>query len=145
MSLVDRALKAKKSADKKKSVPLSGNKIEWGEKDEFGIVARDTIDYLVARILYIDAHFEEEHLHTRNQDTEVWKGHTKLEKKKSTIYRLCRWQQSIADYQLELIWNRMINFLPYLDESKYVVSEHEYFDRETGQLCHSDKPLLTIN
>ena len=145
MSLVDRALKAKAAMDRQKTVPLSGNKVEWGEKDEFGIVARDTIDYLVARILYIDAHFEEERLHMRNQDTEVWKGHTRLAKSKRTLYLLCHWQQPLADYQVELIWNRLIQLLPYLDESKYAVSEHEYFDRETGELVHTDEPLLTIN
>ena len=137
MNLADKVIEANK--EKEKSYDL----------DELGLGIADTLDYIVARILYKNTLEMRQDanaglIHNRRHRTQLWKGNKELIKSKKTIYELANLSRVIKDYEFDEIWNSLLRNTPELDESKIVIDRHIYWDTERGELCYTKEGLLTI-
>ena len=115
------------------------------ERDELGIRIFNSTDYIIIRILEINRQQGNGLLHTRNGQRELWLGQERLYKSAATVYRLSKYNGRLRDWHIESIWEKLLNILPYLDESKLVISDHLYWDIEAGKLAFSKENLLTID
>lgn len=117
------------------------------EKDELGIPTANCLEYIIARILYIDYHFEnKEHLHLREGDDRIWEGDHWVGENSKNLYRLLKWKgQPIGKDRMEMVWASLRDYLPTLDESKFVVKDKLMFDKASGELYLSNNEPLTIN
>lgn len=129
---------------------IEANKKPEYEVDEYGIrLVPEDPEYIAARIVYKNL-FERKKdpdaplLHNRRNMTEMWLGNRQLEMNKKTIYELADINRVIKDYEVQTIWNSVINHTMSLDESKIIVSEHTYWDIERGELCHTKERLVAI-
>lgn len=129
---------------------IEANKKPEYEVDEYGIrLIPEDPEYIAARIVYKNL-FERKKdpdaplLHNRRNMTEMWLGNRQLEMNKKTIYELADINRVIKDYEVQTIWNSVINHTMSLDESKIIVSEHTYWDIERGELCHTKERLVAI-
>lgn len=129
---------------------IEANKKPEYEVDEYGIrLVPEDPEYIAARIVYKNL-FERKKdpdaplLHNRRNMTEMWLGNRQLEMNKKTIYELADINRVIKDYEVQTIWNSVINHTMSLDESKIIVSEHIYWDIERGELCHTKERLVAI-
>ena len=129
---------------------IEANKKPEYEVDEYGIrLVPEDPEYIAARIVYKNL-FERKKdpdaplLHNRRNMTEMWLGNRQLEMNKKTIYELAGINRIIKDYEVQTIWNSVINHTMSLDESKIIVSEHTYWDIERGELCHTKERLVAI-
>lgn len=117
--------------------------------DELGIRISDKPDYVVIRILELNIRELGENpnaglIHSRKNQTQLWKGNRELVKSKNTIYELADLDRRLKDYEIDKIWNLLLKYTYQLDESKIVVDEHTYWDTEKGELCHTKERLITI-
>ena len=117
------------------------------EKDDLGIPTANCLEYVIARILYIDYHFgNKEHLHLRNDDSRIWEGDHWVAENSKNLYRLLRWKgQPISRDRIEMVWTSLRDYIPTLDESKLVVKNNLMFDRVSGEMYLSENKPLTIN
>lgn len=115
------------------------------EKDEFGVRIFNSTDYIIIRILEINRQQGNGLLHTRKDRRELWLGQERLQKSAATIYRLSKYNGLLRSWHIESIWEKLLDILPYLDESKLVISDHLYWDIEAGKLAFSKENLLTID
>jgi len=129
---------------------IEANKKPEYEVDEYGIrLVPEDPEYIAARIVYKNL-FERKKdpdaplLHNRRNMTEMWLGNRQLEMNKKTIYELADINRVIKDYEVQTIWNSVINHTMSLDESKIIVSEHTYWDIERGELCHTTERMVAI-
>ena len=129
---------------------IEANKKPEYEVDEYGIrLVPEDPEYIAARIVYKNL-FERKKdpdaplLHNRRNMTEMWLGNRQLEMNKKTIYELADINRVIKDYEVQTIWNSVMNHTMSLDESKIIVSEHTYWDIERGELCHTKERLVAI-
>lgn len=120
------------------------------ERDEYGVIKKvDDPEYIAARIVFKNLHEKEKDpdvplLHNRKNKTELWLGNRQLEKNKKTFYELADIRRTIKDYEVQIIWDAIMEHTRSLDESKIVVDEHTYWDTEKGELCYSKERLITI-
>ena len=120
------------------------------ERDEYGVLKKiDDPEYIAARIVFKNLHEKEKDpdaplLHNRKHKTELWLGNRQLTKDKKTFYELAGIKRTIKDYEVQIIWDAIMAHTRSLDESKIMVSEHTYWDLETGELCHTDERMITI-
>lgn len=120
------------------------------ERDEYGVIKKvDDPEYVAARIVFKNLHEKEKDpdvplLHNRKNKTELWLGNRQLEKNKKTFYELADIRRTIKDYEVQIIWDAIMEHTRSLDESKIVVDEHTYWDTEKGELCYSKERLITI-
>ena len=117
--------------------------------DEYGIKIYDNAEYYVARALRINflsrINGAAPLLHTRCNRSELWLGHKQLYPDSDTIYTLTDANNKIPHWQMNKIWNLLLEYAPALDESKILVDNHTYWDIETGELCHTDDYLEGID
>ena len=129
---------------------IQANKQEQNSNiDELGIGIADTMDYVVARILYINTLERKKDprapmLHTRKNRTELWKGNLHLECGKDTIYELSHIYRRLKDYEIAEIWATLLRFVPELDDSRIIISDGLYWDTETCELVRTNEDLLWI-
>lgn len=115
--------------------------LDLPEIDEYGLPTQDSVEYFVARVMYIDRHSTNGHLHLRPNDNQVWYGHSWIAETTDTLYRLAEWPYPIKPYQKELIWKKIREVLPVLSRDKYVLSDELIWNRKTGKLeKNSNKP-----
>ena len=120
------------------------------ERDEYGVIKKvDDPEYVAARIVFKNLHEKEKDpdvplLHNRKNKTELWLGNRQLEKNKKTFYELANINRTIKDYEVQIIWDAIMEHTRSLDESKIVIDEHTYWDIEKGELCHTDERMITI-
>ena len=138
MDLADRVIEANERFDD-----------EGYEKDDLGIRISDKPDYIVIRILeknYQDLKKDPDSglVHSRKNRTELWKGNRQLEKGKKTIYELAAISRILKDYEIDQIWDLLLQYTYQLDESKIVVGPYTYWDMEKGELCHTKERMITI-
>lgn len=117
--------------------------ITMPEVDEYGLPTVDSVDYFVARMIYIDQQSEDGHLHIR-EDGHIWKGDHWVSENVENLYRLCEWMSPIKLWQKEAIWRRLRDVLPRLSKDKYVVTDNLLWDRENAKLEQVKKKPNTI-
>lgn len=129
---------------------IEANKKPEYEVDEYGIrlVPKDP-EYVAARIVFKNLYERKKNpdaplLHNRKNMTEMWLGNRQLEMNKKTIYELADIKRAIKDYEVQTIWNSVMNHTMSLDESKIIVSEYTYWDVEKGELCHTTERMVAI-
>lgn len=134
----------------KKSTQLEKPKFfnyDLPKKDELGMPTANCLDYLIARILYVDYNLSgREHLHLRKCDDYIWEGNHWLAENDKNLYRLLKWQGKRLDPdQKAMVWARLRECLPTLSEDKMVVRDNLVWDKKSGELYFSDEDVLTIN
>lgn len=122
-------------------------KCDLPERDDLGIPTANCLEYVISRILYVDYHFgNKDHLHLRNDDGRIWEGDHWIAESSKNLYRLLKWKgQPISRDRVDMVWASLRDYLPTLDESKFVVKDNLMFDRANGDLYLSEDKPLTIN
>lgn len=129
---------------------IEANKKPEYEVDEYGIrLVPEDPEYVAARMVYKNLFERKKNpdaplLHNRKNMTEMWLGNRQLDMDKKTIYELADIHRSIKDYEVQAIWNSVINHTLSLDESKIIVDEYTYWDVEKGELCHTAERMVAI-
>lgn len=129
---------------------IEANKKPEQAVDEYGIpLFPNHPEYVAARIVFKNLYERKKNpdaplLHNRKNMTEMWLGNRQLEMNKKTIYELADIKRAIKDYEVQTIWNSVINHTMSLDESKIIVSEYTYWDVEKGELCHTTERMVAI-
>ena len=133
MDLASRVIEAnEREASADNNLPKFFN-VDLPETDEYGLPVIDSVDYFVARMMYIDRMAEDGHLHLRD-DGRIWKGYRWVSENQDNLYRLAEWRYPIKTWQKEAIWKRLREVLPELSKSKYVVTDDLVWDREKARL-----------
>lgn len=118
--------------------------------DDIGLpIYENRPDYIAARIL--KKNYDEysagkaDLLHTRNNKKELWLGHELLRQNKSTLYRLAVTNVKIQEWMVPVVYEMLTRCAFQLDESKILVDEEHYWDKETGELkeVEGDMPAIT--
>ena len=129
---------------------IEANKKPEYEVDEYGIrLVPEDPEYVAARMVYRNLFERKKNpdaplLHNRKNMTEMWLGNRQLEMDKKTIYELADIKRTIKDYEVQTIWNSVMNHTLSLDESKIIVDEYTYWDIEKGELCHTAERMVAI-
>lgn len=143
MDLASRVIEAnEKEASPTSRLPKFFN-VDLPEIDEYGLPTVDSVDYFVARMLYIDRNAMDGHLHLRN-DGRVWKGNQWVSENQDNLYRLAEWRYPIKTWQKEAIWKRLKEILPELSRDKYVVTDDLVWNREEARLERVDSKPNTV-
>lgn len=104
------------------------------EYDEFGLKTSNCIEYMVARIMYIQSKKTSGRLHFRDTDDRVWEGNQWVSEDVKNLYRLAKWNNTITQYQSVLIWEKLKEYLPKLSNDKIVISDNLVWDKITNEL-----------
>lgn len=122
-------------------------KYDLPERDDLGIPTANCLEYVISRVLYVDYHFgNKDHLHLRDDDGRIWEGDHWVAEDAKNLHRLLKWRTApLSKTQVDMIWVALRDYLPTLDESKFVVKDNLMFDRASGDLYLSDNRPLTIN
>lgn len=117
------------------------------ERDELGMPTANCLEYLIARILYVDNCLSgAEHLHLRDYDEHIWEGDHWVAENSKNMYRLLKWQgKALSSDQQAMVWARLREYLPTLSDKKIVVKDNLIYDKEKGELYFSDHMPPTIN
>lgn len=142
-NLADKIINAsKKEAEPEQERPKFFG-IDMPEADEYGLPTVDSVDYFVARMIYIDQQSEDGHLHIR-EDGHIWKGDHWVSENTENLYRLCEWMSPIKLWQKEAIWRRLRDVLPRLSKDKFVVTDHLLWDRQNARFEEVNRKPNTI-
>lgn len=120
------------------------------EVDEYGIrLEIKDPEYVAARIVFKNLYERQQDpdtplLHNRKNKTEMWLGNRQLDMDKKTIYELADINRNIKDYEVQTIWDSIMDHTRSLDETKIIVDDYTYWDIEKGELCHSTERLVNI-
>lgn len=144
MDLADRVIAANQQ-ENSSAEPSSSEffGIDFPEVDEYGLPAVDSVDYFVARMIYIDQKSEDGHLHLRD-DGRIWKGYHWVAENQENLYRLAEWRHSIKTWQKEAIWKRLREVLPVLSRDKYVVTDELVWNRKEARLERVENKPNTV-
>ena len=146
MGLAEQLIDKQMESEKPQVVKTKFFNYDLPERDDLGIPTANSIEYLIARILYVDYHFGNiEHLHLR-EDGRIWEGDHWVSEDNKNMYRLLRWQgRPLSKDQIDMVWNRLRECIPTLSDDKIVVKDNLIYDKESGELYFSDETVLTIN
>lgn len=116
------------------------------EKDEFGMPTANSIEYVIARIIYIDYNISgKDRLHLR-EDGRIWEGDHWLSENDRNLYKITQWAfKPFTSDQKHRIWVRLRECLPSLSYEKMVVKDNLVWDMKNNELYFSDEEPLTIN
>ena len=116
------------------------------ERDEYGMPTANCLDYVIARILYIDCNISgRERLHLR-EDDRIWEGDHWVAEDDKTLYRITRWGfKPFTQVQKIKIWARLRECLPTLSYDKFVVKDNLVWDAKNSELYFTEDEPLTIN
>ena len=143
MDLASRIIEAnKRETSPTNSLPKFFN-VDLPEVDEYGLPTVNSVDYFVARMLYIDRVASDGHLHLRN-DGRIWKGNQWVSENQDNLYRLAEWRYPIKTWQKEAIWKRLREVLPELSRDKYVVTDELVWNRREARLERVDSKPNTV-
>lgn len=118
--------------------------VDLPEVDEYGLPTVDSVDYFIARMMYIDREAKDGHLHLRD-DSRIWKGYQWVSENQENLYRLAEWRYPIKTWQKEAIWKRLREILPELSKDKYVVADGLVWNRKESRLERVDNKPNTVN
>lgn len=148
-NLADKII-AKQAAESDK-IPNQQSKIRFfnydlPEKDDLGIPTANCVDYVVARILYIDYNISgRERLHLR-EDNRIWEGDHWLAENQKNLYKITMWPyKTFTSNECHRIWARLRECLPTLSYDKMVIKDNLVWDAKNNDVYFSDEPPLTIN
>jgi len=144
MDLADKVIAANEqnAPDDSRSQPAFFG-VDLPEIDEYGLPTIDSVDYFVARMIYIDQRSKDGHLHMRS-DGRVWKGNQWVSENQENLYRLAEWKFPIKTWQKEAIWKKLREVLPELSREKYVVTDDLVWDRRDAELKRVKEKPNTI-
>lgn len=144
MSIADEIIEANDSG--RKHIPEFFN-YALPERDDLGMPTANCLDYLIARIIYIDYNLTgPEHLHLREYDDMIWEGDHWVAENGANLYRLLKWKgKALSPDQQAMVWSRLREVLPTLSDKKIVIKDNLVYDKETGEMYYEDEPPLTIN
>lgn len=116
------------------------------ERDELGMPTANSIEYVIARILYIDHNLSgKEKLHLR-EDGRIWEGDHWIAENTDNLYRISKWPfKNFTNDQKPRIWARLREVLPTLSYDKLVVKDNLIWDWKNNNLYFSDEEPITIN
>lgn len=116
------------------------------EHDEFGMPTANSIEYVIARILYIDHNISgRETLHLR-QDNHIWEGDHWVAENDINLYRLTQWKfKGFNRDQKARIWARLRGCLPTLSNDKLVIKNNLVWNMKENKLEYTIEDPLTIN
>lgn len=144
MDLADRVIAANQQESNSAEEPSSKFfGIDFPEVDEYGLPAVDSVDYFVARMIYIDQKSKDGHLHLRD-DGRIWKGYQWVAENQENLYRLAEWRHSIKTWQKEAIWKRLREVLPVLSRDKYVITDDLVWNRKEARLERVENKPNTV-
>lgn len=147
-SLADKIIERQKYEDDNKEEHLRFDffNYELPEKDEYGMPTANSLEYVIARIIYIDYHISgKERLHLR-EDGRIWEGDHWIAENDKTLYRITKWKyKPFTSEQKARIWARLVECLPTLSYDKIVVKDNLIWDWKNNNLYFSDDKPLTIN
>lgn len=146
-SLADKVIAQQKTEEnRKKQILPPFFDYELPERDELGMPTANCLDYVVARILYIDYNLSgRERLHFR-EDGRIWEGDHWISEDDKTLYRITRWGfEPFTQVQKIKIWNRLKECLPTLSYDKFVVKDNLVWDAKNNDLYFAKDKPLTIN
>lgn len=140
------AMQNEESECKAPQVKYDFLKYDLPEKDDLGMPTANSVEYIVARILYIDYNVSgAEHLHLR-EDGRIWEGDHWLAENEKNLYKITRWPyKPFTDSQKYRIWARLRECLPTLSYDKMVIKDNLVWDSKNNEVYFSDEPLLTVN
>lgn len=116
-------------------------------RDELGMPTANCLEYLIARILYVDNCLSgPERLHLRDYDNHIWEGDHWVAENSKNIYRLLKWQgKALTQDQQAMVWARLRDYLPTLSDKKIVVKDNLVWDKEKNELYFEKYIPHTIN
>lgn len=143
MDLASRVIEAnERESSPASNLPKFFN-IDLPATDEYGLPVIDSVDYFVARVMYIDQKTKDGHLHLRD-DGRIWKGYQWVSENQENLYRLAEWRYPIKTWQKEAIWKRLREVLPKLSRDKYVVTDGLVWNRKEARLERVDSKPNTV-
>lgn len=146
-NLADKVI-AQQEAESKHSSQVVGPFFDYElpERDELGMPTANCLDYVIARILYIDNNITgREKLHLR-EDDRIWEGDHWVAEDDKTIYRITQWNfKPFTQVQKIKIWARLRECLPTLSYDKFVVKDNLVWDAKNSELYFAEDEPLTIN
>lgn len=121
-------------------------KCDLPELDELGLPTANCLDYVIARILYIDYNITgRERLHLRG-DGRIWEGDHWVAENDRTLYRITQWNfKPFNQVQKAKIWTRLRECLPTLSYDKMVLKDNLVWDAKNSELYFADDKPLTMN
>lgn len=148
-NLADKLIAQRESQEEKKkdvTVTYKFFNYELPEKDEFGMPTANSIEYVIARIIYIDYNVSgKDRLHLR-EDGRIWEGDHWLSENDRNLYKITQWAfKPFTPDQKHRIWVRLRECLPKLSYDKMVVKDNLVWDMKNNELYFSDEKPLTIN
>lgn len=147
-SLADKIIERQKYEEdsKEKELRFDFFNYELPEKDEYGMPTANSLEYVIARIIYIDYNISgKERLHLRG-DGRIWEGDHWIAENDKTLYRITKWKyKPFTSEQKARIWARLIECLPTLSYDKLVVKDNLIWDWKNNDLYFSDDNPLTMN
>lgn len=148
-NLADKLIAQRESQEEKKkdvTVTYKFFNYELPEKDEFGMPTANSIEYVIARIIYIDYNISgKDRLHLR-EDGRIWEGDHWVSENDRNLYKITQWAfKPFTPDQKHRIWVRLRECLPKLSYDKMVVKDNLVWDMKNNELYFSDEKPLTIN
>lgn len=143
MDLASRVIEANKKEPSSAGGLSKFFNVDLPEIDEYGLPTVDSVDYFVARMLYINRTAKDGHLHLRS-DGRIWKGNQWVSENQENLYRLAEWRYPIKTWQKEAIWKRLREVLPELSRDKYVVTDELVWNRKEVRLERVDNKPNTV-
>lgn len=147
-SLADKIIERQKYEEdnKEKELRFDFFSYELPEKDEYGMPTANSLEYVIARIIYIDYNVSgKERLHLRG-DGRIWEGDHWIAENDKTLYRITKWKyKPFTSEQKARIWARLTECLPTLSYDKLVVKDNLIWDWKNNDLYFSDDKPLTMN
>lgn len=148
-NLADKLIAQRESQEEKKkdvTVTYKFFNYELPEKDEFGMPTANSIEYVIARIIYIDYNVSgKDRLHLR-EDGRIWEGDHWVSENDRNLYKITQWAfKPFTSDQKHRIWVRLRECLPKLSYDKMVVRDNLVWDMKNNELYFSDEKPLTIN
>ena len=147
MSLADDIIKKNSSSGARTASKPQFFNYELPHRDELGMPTANSLEYLIARIFYVDYQLSgNEHLHLRTYDDNIWEGDHWIAENSKNLYRLLKWQgKALSKDQQDMVWARLRECLPTLSDKKMVVKDNLVWDKEKCELYFEDEKPLTIN
>lgn len=116
------------------------------KRDEYGIplpqmeTAEAHCNYLVARCIYLN-----QHLHTRHNGKDLYNSHDIVRPTVADISRLAKWVRPLKIQEVNYIYDKIKELVPYLDETKIAITPNLLWDIEKQELIETKEDINVIS
>ena len=115
------------------------------ERDDLGMPTANSVEYVVARILYINYNITDQHIIHLREDGRVWEGEQWLAENSQNLYRITKWNyKPFNDGQKQMIWRRLREILPSLSYDKIAIKDNLIWDWKNNKLYFADENPVTV-